>query len=104
MQAEFLEQGERLIATPQGRMEAADGRDGPSDLGVDLHVGSADERARGRHHEVLEGGAPLEGRLGGREAGYGRPVARGARVAPLLGPEPVRHPGIMFRRLPHGVD
>ncbi len=27
MQAEFLEQGERLIATPQGRMEAADGRD-----------------------------------------------------------------------------
>ena len=66
--------------------EAAERREGPADLGVDLPVGGAHERVRGRHHEVLEGRAPLEGRLGGRETSHGRPVSCGAQAAPFFGP------------------
>ena len=40
MQVRFVEDGERLIARPQGRMEAADGIDFASALEQRLHAGS----------------------------------------------------------------
>ena len=40
MQVQFLEEGERLIARPQGRMEAADGIDFASALEQRLHPGT----------------------------------------------------------------
>src|ERR1044072_8124800 len=40
MQVEFLEGGERLIARPQGRMEAADGADFASAVQQRLHAGT----------------------------------------------------------------
>jgi anti-anti-sigma factor len=40
MQVQFLEEGERLIARPQGRMEAADGSDFASAVQQRLHAGT----------------------------------------------------------------
>jgi anti-sigma B factor antagonist len=40
MQIQFLEQGERLIARPQGRMEAADGIDFAAAVHQRLHAGT----------------------------------------------------------------
>ena len=40
MQIQFLEEGERLIARPQGRMEAADGRNFASAVEQRLHAGT----------------------------------------------------------------
>ena len=40
MQVQFLEEGERLIARPQGRMEAADGSDFASAVEERLHGGT----------------------------------------------------------------
>ena len=40
MGAQFLDEGERLIARPQGRMEAADGSDFASAVEQRLHAGT----------------------------------------------------------------
>ena len=40
MQVQFLEEGERLIARPQGRMEAADGSDLAAAIHQRLHAGT----------------------------------------------------------------
>ena len=40
MQVQFLEEGERLIARPQGRMEAADGIDLAAAVEQRLHAGT----------------------------------------------------------------
>jgi anti-sigma B factor antagonist len=40
MGAQFLDEGERLIARPQGRMEAADGSDFASAVQQRLHAGT----------------------------------------------------------------
>ena len=40
MQVQFLEEGERLIARPQGRMEAADGSNFASAVEQRLHAGT----------------------------------------------------------------
>jgi len=40
MQIQFAEEGERLIARPQGRMEAADGRDFAAAVQQRLHAGT----------------------------------------------------------------
>ncbi len=40
MQVEFLEEGQRLIARPQGRMEAADGSNFASAVEQRLHAGT----------------------------------------------------------------
>jgi anti-sigma B factor antagonist len=40
MQVQFLEEGERLIAQPQGRMEASDGGDFASAIEQRLHAGT----------------------------------------------------------------
>jgi anti-anti-sigma factor len=40
MQVEFLEEGQRLIARPQGRMEATDGIDFASAVRQRLHAGT----------------------------------------------------------------
>ena len=40
MQVQFLEEGERLIARPQGRMEAADGADLAAAVEQRLHAGT----------------------------------------------------------------
>ena len=40
MQVQFLEEGERLIARPQGRMEASDGYEFASAIAQRLHAGT----------------------------------------------------------------
>ena len=40
MQVQFSEDGERLVARPRGRMEAADGRDFASAVQQRLHAGT----------------------------------------------------------------